>query len=171
MRLITRSVILQPRKFIVPALIVAGILLGTFLVQGNGRVPTSGKTVRYYGKACGKITDLNGHAKIYETGTATHVGNFTLAGESERGSDQGYILFILTSASKDELHGFVSGTSDYGTHFYFRGGTGRFEYARGFALEEVSDWQKVTDDPLTYSYTATIRGMITTVGENKKPAL
>ena len=144
----------------ISALIGAGLLLGTLLVQG-------GDTVPYCGKVVGQITYLdNGGLMLQETGIGTHLGNFTVAGETD---ENGILWFTITCASEDELYGVVAGQSGNTVELLIYDGTGRFKGASGSITATLTfDPEPVSYNPLIIGYTAIGTGTISTVGSSKE---
>ena len=149
-------------RWSISALIGAGLLLGTLLVQG-------GETVPYRSKTVGQITYLdNGGVMLQETGIGTHLGNFTVAAETD---EKGIVWLTITCASKDELYGVVVAVSQDGTtvELQIYDGTGRFKGASGSITATFTyDPEPVSYSPLILGYTAIGTGTISTVGSTKK---
>jgi hypothetical protein len=154
-KFLIQKVLLQTKRFILPALVGVGLLAGAGLVQG-------GETVPYKSKVSGHLTFTpSGGFTIEETGIGTHLGNFTLVGATDA---SGILWFTLTAANGDQVLGvLVDAALDLSwVELVIYDGTGRFEGATGNITGIVTmDWS-------TLAYTAVGSGSITTVGSNKK---
>ncbi len=152
---IIQRVHLQTRRFVLPALVAVGVWAGAGLAQGDETVP-------YKSRVSGHLTFTpSGGFKIEESGIGTHLGNFTLIGETDA---TGILWFTLTVASGDQLLGvMVDAAPDLSwVELVIYDGTGRFEGDTGNITGIVAmDWS-------TLSYTAVGSGSMTTVGSNKK---
>jgi hypothetical protein len=142
---------------------LAGVLAGALLAQAKDMVP-------YHSTVCGQavVDPSSGDIlSIEETGTGTHLGNFTLTGAIDE--ESGYFLFTVTAANGDNLFGAVVGGSGNTVELAILDGTGRFKGATGSITATLTiDPNPVSLDPLTLAYTATTTGTISTVGSNKK---
>jgi hypothetical protein len=153
-RSLIQKAVLGARKFIPPMLVGIGLLAGAILVQG-------GETVPYKSKVSGHLTfNDSGGFTIEETGIGTHLGNFSLVGETD---PDGILWFTLTAANGDQVVGFLLDAAEdlAWVELVINGGSGRFEGATGHITGIVTmDWS-------TGNYTAVGTGSITTVGPNK----
>ena len=124
--------------------------------------PPGDETVPYKSKVSGHLTFTpSGGFAIAETGIGTHLGRFTLVGETDA---NGIFWFTLTVASGDQVFGVLADAAPdlAWVELVVSGGTGRFEGATGNITGIVTmNW-------LTLNYTAVGSGSITTVGSNKK---
>jgi hypothetical protein len=106
-----------------------------------------------------------GVLSIEEVGIGSHVGKFTLFGESDSG---GVLSFTVTAASGDQFYGRVVGGTGNTVELALEGGTGRFLGLSGNVTATLTvDPIPVSLDPLTMAYTATAVGEISTVGSSK----
>lgn len=120
-----------------------------------------GDTVPYKSKTSGHLTFTPGGFKIQETGIGTHLGKFTLIGETDQNGD---VWIALTAASGDQVFCVsVDAAEDLSwVELEIYDGTGRFEGATGHIAAIVAmDWS-------TMDYAVVASGSITTVGSNQK---
>jgi len=132
---------------------------GSFNVTvDNVQISTKNAMVPLQGTGAGEVTGGTDAYILTDYGVAEHIGSykqiFTLPFDYSPGTVE------LTAANGDKLIGtFIFGWTEFGVQI--TKGTGRFEGAVG-SYRGVYTW-----DPTMTSYTATIRGGISTVGSNK----
>jgi hypothetical protein len=142
-------------------------MLITFLLLGT--IPVSAVERPFALKGAGVATLITNEAGIpigaipTGSGTATHLGQWTVAGKVKYTPDNGVLRSsgeaTLTAANGDKLHFQIDGildpvaAVDQGV-FYFVGGTGRFEGASGSANFVVSI------NPITGGFDLTVVGKI-----------
>jgi len=144
------------------------LMLVTFLLLGT--IPASAVERPFALKGTGVvtlITDESGHligAIPTGSGTATHLGQWTVSGKVAYTPDNDGVLrssgdATLTAANGDKLYFKIDGILDPVAgvdqgHFYFVGGTGRFEGATGSTNFVVSI------NPITGGFDLTAVGKI-----------
>ena len=150
----------RTKKFVVLGLIATGVSAGALLTQAGDMVP-------YHSVVTGQMSITStGSTKIEETGIGTHLGNFTLTGESDL---LGVIWFTVTVANGDKMFGAIVGGSGNTIELAIFDGTGRFKGATGHITATITvDPNPVSLDPLILAYTATTTGEFSTVGASKK---
>lgn len=143
------------------------LMLVLFLVLGTTPVSAVERPFALNGAGVATpIFDESGNmvgANPTGSGTATHLGRWTVAGTIRYTPDNGVIRSsgeaTLTAANGDKLKLLIDGILDPDAgidqgNFYFVGGTGRFEQASGSANFVV------TINPLTGAFELTVVGKI-----------
>jgi prophage DNA circulation protein len=146
------------RQFAAPGLILAGLLAGITLTQAEDTVPWKSASV-------GQVTITESGMVITEAGVAAHLGRYS------KESDLKTVTY--TAANGDELFAMIVDFQDnfpvMQVSVEFVGGTGRFEGATGgYVGTIIIDPIPVCFDPLSFAFTSTATGTLSTVGANKK---
>jgi hypothetical protein len=136
--------------------------LGQFAVTiDNLQVSTKNAMIPFEATSAGEVALGSDGFIVTDHGNAEHVGSFK--GISMLPYAGGLGSAELTAANGDKLLGsIVLGANAYDFGVQIENGTGRFIGARG-SYRGLLTW-----DPTLTSYTATIRGSISTVGSNKQ---
>ena len=125
----------------------------------NVQITTKNAMVPFVGTSAGEVTPVAEGYRVIDRGVAEHIGSYEAACTIP--FDFSPCSIELTAANGDKLFGtFFTGGNDYG--FQIEKGTGRFNGVVG-SYRAALTW-----DPTFTSYTATLRGGLSTVGWNKK---